>query len=244
MSKVKILIVEDELLVAMNITDFLEDLGYDVLEPQINYEGAVECLVNEKPDIALLDIQIEGEKNGIDLAHYIREHVHIPFIFLTSMADSRTVSQAKVLQPNAYLVKPFGQDNLYSSIELALYNFHSSFQAKEIEKEMPSVKIRNAFFIKSNSFFHKVKFSEIIYVKSDHVYMEIQTRDGKRHVMRSSMTALLADLTDNFIRIHRSHVINIDYIDSLNQNFVILKGHQIPIAKNHADQLMRMIGFK
>ena len=74
--------------------------------------------------------------------------------------------------------------------------------------------------------------------------MEIYTCEGKKHVMRSSMVALLADLPTNFIRVHRSHSINIDYIDSLNLDFVILKGHQIPIGKNHIDQLMRMIDIK
>ncbi|MDE5419104.1 response regulator [Labilibaculum sp. DW002] len=243
MSKVKILIVEDELLVAMNMADLLEDLGYEVLEPQINYEGAVECLMNDKPDIALLDIQIEGLKNGVDVARFITENSNIPFIFLTSLADPRTVEQAKIVKPNAYLVKPFNQDDLYTSIELALYNFQASKQ-EEILSEPPLVKIHDSFFVKSNDLFHKVKYSDIVYIKSDHVYVELHTVNKKRHVLRSSMLGVLADLPQNFVRIHRSYSINIDFIESLNLGMVIVDGCKIPVGKSYAEQLIKMITIK
>ncbi len=116
MNKVKVLIVEDEMVIAMNLVSILEDLGYDVLDPANSYEEAVDALKEEQPDIALLDIQLDGDKDGIDFARYINQYQEIPFIYLTSNADSRTLNQAKETSPSSYLVKPFNQDDLFTSI--------------------------------------------------------------------------------------------------------------------------------
>lgn len=120
MGKVKIQVVEDEIVIADNICTILEKLGYDVLEPVINYSEAITQLEEERPDLCLLDIQLAGNKDGIDLAWKIKEDFNIPFIFLTSNADPRTVGRAKELAPPAYLVKPFNKDDLYTSIEIVL----------------------------------------------------------------------------------------------------------------------------
>ncbi|MGB0430024.1 MAG: response regulator, partial [Bacteroidia bacterium] len=135
MAKVKILVVEDEIVIADNICDSLDELGYEVCEPAINYTEAVELLEAEKPDIAILDIQLAGSKDGIDLAWKIKEDYDIPFIFLTSNADPRTVDRAKKLTPPAYLIKPFVKDDLYTSIELALYNHYGNSFSKNEEEE-------------------------------------------------------------------------------------------------------------
>lgn len=123
MSKVKILVVEDEIIIADNICDTLTDLGYETLEPAINFTEAVELIESESPDIAILDIQLSGQKTGIDLARKINEDYNFPFIFLTSNSDTVTLNEAKKLMPPAFLVKPFSKEELYTSIEIALYNF-------------------------------------------------------------------------------------------------------------------------
>lgn len=240
MSKVKVLIVEDELIVSMEISDLLEDLGYEVLNTVTNYNDAVSCLKSEKPDIALLDIQLEGEKDGIDLAHYIKENINIPFIFLTSLADPRTINHAKILNPNAYLVKPFSQDDLYTSIELAVYNFNKTVNEKTDDKS-EKLLIKDAFFVKGTNLFHKVKFSEIMFVKSEHVYLEIYSVDGKRHLVRSSMSDFKDSLPKNFFRVHRSYIVNLDYLDSINSLFVKVKEYEIPIGRAYKSQLIKSI---
>ncbi|HCQ15518.1 MAG TPA: DNA-binding response regulator, partial [Cryomorphaceae bacterium] len=82
MSKVRILIVENEAVIAMNIFDILEDLGYDVLEPATTYVEALDMLKSDQPDLAILDIRLSGTKTGIDLAHHINDEYELPFIFL------------------------------------------------------------------------------------------------------------------------------------------------------------------
>ncbi len=241
MTKIKILVVEDESVVAMMIADLLEDLGYEVLEPISNYKDAIECLNNEQPDIAILDIDLKSKKSGIDIAHYINKNIQIPFIFLTSLADSRTVDQAKKLNPPAYLMKPFKSDDLYTSIEMALYNFKPNTKC---QKNFQNTVIKDAFFVKGTHLFHKVKFSEILFAKSEHIYVELQTREGQKHLVRSNMNDLIENLPANFFRVHRSYIINLDYLDSINQLYIIIQGRQIPIGKNYRQLLLQLINIK
>ncbi|MGB0806868.1 MAG: response regulator, partial [Salibacteraceae bacterium] len=93
--KMKILVVEDEMVIAMNLTLILENLGYEVVGPASNFEEAIEELEVEVPDLAILDVNLEGVKSGIDVANHINDHYSIPFIYLTSNSDSVTVNSAK-----------------------------------------------------------------------------------------------------------------------------------------------------
>ncbi|MCF8240128.1 MAG: response regulator [Melioribacteraceae bacterium] len=243
MSKIKILVVEDEAVTSMQITNSLETLGYNVLEPVTNYEDAVKSLINNEPDIAILDIELEGEKSGIDLAAYIKENISIPFIFLTTKSDPRTIDHAKRLNPPAYLMKPFSSEDLYASIEIALYNFHPSKQKLEHNYPIKSL-LKKSIFIKDNNLFHKINLTDILYAKSDHVYVELFTNSGKSFLIRTSMGRFFEDLPENFFRVHRSYTINLNHLDSINSLYTIIKGKQIPIGKNYRDRLMTLINIK
>lgn len=243
MGKVRIQVVEDEIVIADNICNILEKLGYEVLEPVINYSEAVEQLENEKPDLSLLDIQLAGSKDGIDLAWKIKEDFDIPFVFLTSNTDPRTVNRAKDLAPPAYLVKPFNRDDLYTSIEIALHNYSSKSNQKEKKLE-EDVIIKNSFFIKSKNLFHKVNFSDILFLKSDHVYVEVYTEHGKKHLIRSTMADLVESLPKNFFRTHRSYTVNLDFLDAINSRYVIIKEKEIPIGKTYRDELIQQIQIR
>ena len=239
MSKVKILVVEDEIIIADNICDILENLGYEVLEPAINYSEAIETIEKEKPDLAILDIQLAGKKDGVDLAWTIKEEYDIPFIFLTSNADPATIEKAKRAEPPAYLVKPFNKDDLYTSIEIALYNF--SKKSKEAEEE--NVIVKDALFFKTKNIFHKIKFEDILYLKSDHVYVEIHNKKEKHFVHRGSISSLMEKLPSNFFRTHRSYVVNLNFLDSINNQSVVIEGEDIPIGKNYRNDLINRINI-
>src|SRR4051812_34763493 len=103
MTKIKVGIVEDEMVIAEGIIVALTQLGYDTTEPAASFTEAMELIENERPDILLLDIQLSGKKDGIDLAWKIKEDYNIPFIFLSANADSATVVRAKKLTPPASL---------------------------------------------------------------------------------------------------------------------------------------------
>jgi len=120
----KILVVENEIIVADNILKVLSKLGYDVLEPALNYEQAVLSIRRNRPDFMILDINLGKEKTGIDVAHYLKEKDNIPFIFLTAYADENTLEKAIKTNPSGYLIKPFSKADIKPSIEVALVNFN------------------------------------------------------------------------------------------------------------------------
>lgn len=245
MDKVKILVVEDEIIIADDICDILSELGYETLEPVINYTEAIEAIEKHKPDLTILDIHLAGRQDGIDLAWKIKEEYDLPFIFLTSHADPATVERAKKVTPPAYLVKPFNKDDLYASIEMALYNYSTnSVFTKTAKTNSNDIIIKDAFFIKNKHLFHKVKFSEITYIKAEHVYVEIFTNLNKKHLSRGSLTGFSGKLPPNFFRTHRSYIVNLDYLDAINYLIVIIDGDEVPIAKNYRDDLLKRVNVE
>jgi len=237
MNKVKILIVEDEILIADNICDALNALGYDALEPVINYTEAIETIDREHPDIAILDIQLSGKKTGIDLAKKIKESYNFPFIFLTSNTDTFTVNEAKKVMPPAYLVKPFTKEELYTAIEIALYNF-----SKRITDEgSENLIIKEALFIKEKNSFIKIPFHNIEYIKSAHVYLEICLNNGKSQLIRGSLNDIITKLNTNFIQVHRSFIVNSDHLEEIHKDVIKLKSTKIPIGKKYREDLINKI---
>ncbi|MBJ7428866.1 MAG: response regulator, partial [Bacteroidia bacterium] len=120
MEALKILIVEDEFIIASNLKLMLEDLGYAPYNPAGSKKEAMEALVKLEIDLVILDINLNGKHEGIEIANYIKDNLHIPFIFLTSNADKETINEAKNTLPKAYLIKPFTEEDIYSAIEMAM----------------------------------------------------------------------------------------------------------------------------
>lgn len=230
MSTVRIAVVEDEMIIADNICTTLESLGYEVLEPAVSYSEALELIQSEKPDLVLLDIQLSGKKDGIELAQKLREEHSIPFIFLTSFADASTLDRAKKTTPNAYLLKPFNKEELYTSIEVAIYN----------DRETKKKEQHEVIFVKQKHLFIKLKMEDILFFKSDHVYVEIYTSDGERYVVRGSLNEYEEMVNNKFIRIQRSYIINTAFVKSFDSKSVNLKDHQIPISKNYLENFQKI----
>jgi len=134
MSEFKILIVEDEVFIAEDLRDTLEELGYEVCSVCYDSEKAAKELYRCVPDLVMLDITIRGQKDGIQLAEIINEHHQMPFIYLTSHSDKETLRRAKHTRPRGYIVKPFKESDLASSIEIALYSHGEDLKKKNLEK--------------------------------------------------------------------------------------------------------------
>jgi len=239
MSKVKVLVVEDEIIIADNICDTLNDLGYHALEPVINYTEAIETIKTESPDIAILDIQLSGSKSGIDLAKKIKNTYDFPFVFLTSNADTATLNEAKKVMPPAYLVKPFSKEELYTAIEIALYNYSN----KSGKASNEGLIIKDALFIKDKGAFIKLFFNDILFLRSAHVYVEIILTNGTVHVVRTSLNDILNKLSNTFVRVHRGYIINTDYLLQINQNSIKLKDQDIPIGKKFKEDLLTKLNL-
>jgi DNA-binding NarL/FixJ family response regulator len=132
MSRIKILIVEDEPLIAEDISGHLESLGYEVSGIAHTGQKAIELLQSKPPDAALLDITLGDEMDGLDVAKFINEKVKIPFIFVTSHADRSTIERVKDTRPGGYLVKPFDENDLMATIEIAVSNYLMAHSPAEV----------------------------------------------------------------------------------------------------------------
>ncbi len=120
---IHILIIEDELIIADHLKSNLEGMGYIVAGIAGSFEASVKLIGNLPINLVLIDIQLEGEKTGIDVAHYLRnKYRHIPFIFLSSFVDKVTLEKAKATFPAGYITKPFTFTSIYSMIEITLHN--------------------------------------------------------------------------------------------------------------------------
>lgn len=235
MSKVKILVVEDEVIIADNLCFTLESLGYKVGEPAASYYEAIEMLEEETPDFAIIDIQLSSKKTGIDLANYIQDKFDFPFIFLTSNSDKLTFDEAKLAEPSAFLVKPYGKEEIYNAIELALYNF-SKKKENAIDKE--NVILDDALFVKNKQCFVRIDFKDIRHIQSDSVYLDIYMVNGKKHTVRGSLNEYISRLDKHFVRSHRSYIINTQYLEKINHITATVYGKDIPIGKKYREELL------
>lgn len=121
--KLSVLIVEDEVLIAKDIEDTLRDENYAVIGIAHDSETALDYISNRNPEFIILDISIDGQRDGIEIAQIIKEDHDIPFVFLTAFSDTKTLDRAKKVNPCGYIVKPFKSVDLISSITIGLYNY-------------------------------------------------------------------------------------------------------------------------
>ncbi|MDX5477073.1 LytR/AlgR family response regulator transcription factor [Fontibacter flavus] len=241
LNKVRILIVEDELLIAEDLKDILEELGYEVCGIAVSAREAMVLIEEKSPDLALLDIQIKGGRDGIQLAADINEQYHMPFIMLTSHADLQTLNRAKEVHPYGYLVKPFHEKDILAAIEMALANFAKEQEKKQHEDKSEDFVLKDSLFIRTNGMLVKIRFKDIIYFESDANYTNIFTFD-KKYVIRSILKELEGKLDPHrFVRIHKSYLINLEEIDSIQSDSVHIAGKEIPISRNQYSWLLQQI---
>jgi DNA-binding LytR/AlgR family response regulator len=238
----KILIVEDELIIAEDMTNMLEKIGYEVIGTAIDFDEAIEILETEKPDLILLDINLSGKRDGIDLAEEINKRFEIPFIFTTSHTDSTTIERAKKTHPINYLVKPFKQPQLYTAIEIAMLNLSKNEDKTKIAtEETENLVIKDALFIKDKYSYIKLPLADILWMKADNNYVEIHTAH-KKELVRANLGHFLERINrKNFFRTHKSYAVNLDYMTRFDPTSVFILDIEVPISKTYAEELIKMI---
>jgi len=132
----RILVVEDEAIVAADIQDRLETLGYVVAGWGTTGAEALDLARSSRPDLILMDIMLKGPMNGIQAAHLIRIELSLPVIFLTANSDEAVLDQAKISEPFAYLLKPFEERQLRTNIEMALYKSRMERERERLTREL------------------------------------------------------------------------------------------------------------
>jgi len=233
--KIRILIVEDEPLIADDLSFILQDEGYEVIGSAIDFDEA-KALLKQQPDLVLLDISLDGDEDGIDVAQYINAHHQIPIIFVTSHSDRLTINRVKKTNPCAFIVKPFKAGEIASAISIALY--------KSKQKALVKPKQENDhFFIKIGYDLVKIKYDDINYIKAEDNYTTIYLKDDD--LLASMSLKLLSEKlpSEQFVRIHRSYLINIKRIERISHRFVYIDGQEVPIGKNHYQKLQDIINM-
>lgn len=238
---IKILIVEDNVIIADDMQSMLEEIGYEVVDNVIVYEQAVEVLKNNHVDLVLIDIILASDKTGIDLGKHIRDVYNIPFVFVTSNSDKATVENAKTVKPDGYLVKPFEQQDLYTSIEIALSNFNYAAKTNNANNSvdndtgdgfMSNSVLKDSIFVKKQHLYYRIQFGDIQFIKADNVYLEVNTVD-KKFLVRSPLKDYLEKLPKGkFYRAHKSYIVNVDHIDAINSKDIMINNTLIPISKD------------
>ena len=247
-SKTQVLVVEDEILLAKDIVMRLEDLNYKVVGVASNAEDALVFLRKKiRVDIALLDIMIQGSKDGIELAKIIKNEFRIPFIFLSSHSDATVIERVKHAGAHAYILKPFNDRQVSIAIELALVNFSKNMtevnllEKKEFAREENQfLKINNSLFLKKGNYFENVPINEVLYLKAEGNYSTIYTKKGK--FVYSVLLKAIAEKfpVDSFIRVHRSYVVNINAIEGFEGNCLSISKNKIPVSKSYRDIVFNM----
>ncbi len=139
MKKNRILVVEDESIVARDVRNMLIGLGYEVAGVVSSGEDAVEKARQTRPDLALVDVMLQGEMSGVDAADIIYSNFNIPVVYLTAYADENTLQRAKVTEPFGYLLKPFEERELQTTIEIALYKYRMEMKLKNRERWLTTI---------------------------------------------------------------------------------------------------------
>jgi DNA-binding LytR/AlgR family response regulator len=244
MKKTNVLVVEDESIVSKDIQHSLKKLGYNVVGAASTGERAFELAVSEKPDIILMDIMLKGNINGIETAERVKRELNIPIVYLTAYADEATLAKAKVTEPYGYIIKPFKEVDLHTSIEMALYKYSKE---REVLKErdlfyslIENKESKDFIFVKSKSRLVKIKTSDIYYVEALKDYVVINTLEN-RYTIHSTMKDIVSKLShDQFIRVHRSFIVRLDKIAAIEYpNLHLEKDKKIvPIGGSYKDELM------
>jgi two-component system, response regulator PdtaR len=255
--KIQVMIVEDESIVAMDLAAGLEQDGYHVTGIADNYEEAISLFSEAPPDILLMDINIQGSKDGVVTATALMKIRQVPLIYLTAFTDAQTVERVKHTNPSAFLTKPYNLDNVRIAIDLALHHFAEAKPSANTGKVLPMqqssakrsdkehfLQLRDHIFIKQNYRFVKFRLSEILFIEADNNYVHIQT-PMQKFAVRLALSDLLDKLEfQRLIRVHRSYAVNLDEISSFDEHLIRIGNHEVPIGRNYRQEFMDQFNLR
>lgn len=216
----KVLIGEDNVLIAEHLRDIVISFGYNVVGIFHNKIDILLALKTLNPDIALLDINMETKYTGVEIGEYILKKMNIPFIYITAHSEKITVKKALKTKPSGYILKPFKEPEISIAIELAFEKF--------------SKLLADGFFIiKDNAISIKVFYTELIFIKSNNNYIEIFTTKHN-YLIRGRLKDIMSDLDKNiFIQTHRSYIINKNFALNFKKNYLLVKDISIPVSRKY-----------
>lgn len=238
--KIRILIVEDDMIIAANISLQLTKLGYEVTGIASRGKDALNNVRVNHPDIILMDINLKGQLNGIETAKEIQHISDIPMIYLTANSDEATFQKAKETRPYAFIPKPFNKLNLERTIALVV---------EKLSDENAGVQQDNTFieslddriFIRNNGKLIKVMLDEVLYIEAERNYCNIITSNQNFMIVSPLSSFCKKIVSKDFLRVHRSYVVNIKKLDAVADAHLEINRKIIPLSKMYKEDLMKSI---
>lgn len=238
---IKILIVEDEMIIGANISLQLTKLGYQVTGILPRGEEVMDHISTDKPDIILLDIQLKGELDGIGTAEILQKECNIPIIYLTANSDDANFNRAKATNPKAFISKPFKKLDLQRAVELTAEGvMQSSSNGALTDNETPLV-LEDRIFVKHKERMVKLLIGDIYYIEAERNYCRIITKE-QSFLLVITLKELDEKLpVEHFLRVHRSFVVNLSQVDEVAVDHVIVAKKAVPVSKSCKEELMKRI---
>ena len=237
---IKILVVEDEYVIAKSIEKYLNATGQCEVVTALNVTEAMTLLKIEQFECVLLDINLSSSRDGIWLAGYIKEKINIPYIFMTGSLDSRTISRAIETNPYGYLTKPVQKNEILPAVRIAQFKYQQIEFLKEEIATPRETEDDQAMFLKNIDKFDKVHLSEIDFIESQKNYLLIHTKSTVyRH--RATIKDFIKILPQkDFIRTHRAFIANLKKIKTIDKcrNIIFVMNSKIPLSKTFKRELL------
>lgn len=225
----KIFIVEDEVEFVENIEVILNFSGYLVVGKEKSGQLALNSILKLDLDLILLDINLKGSLNGINVAHKIREYSDIPIIFITAHSDDSYLSEIAGIKNNSFILKPFSMEALNTIISL-------TFLKQSLIDKSP--KILN---IRDKGFTVPLKEENIVMLKAEGLYTRIYMSE-KQYLVRDILKDVTAKLSESkFVRVHKSFIVNLTHVIGFNSKEVTLLNHNVPIRRGYAKKFGELI---
>jgi DNA-binding LytR/AlgR family response regulator len=232
----RILIVEDEMLIAANISMQLENLGYEVIGIIPRGKEALNALKIDKPDLVLMDINIKGDMDGIETATQMQLESPSPIIYLTANTDDATFTRAKATNPYAFLSKPFKKLDLKHAIELA--SDRILVEKSEFKNRHSKFVLNDRIFVRLNDMMVKILIEDIHYLEADRNYCQVFTKNNT-YLLVNTLKNIEDKLpTEQFQRIHRSFIVNVKHVDEVAQNHIMVENRILPLSKELRKDLL------
>ncbi len=242
-NSIKILVVEDEMIIGAKISMQLVGLGYEVDGILPRGEEAIMHVQENNVDIILLDINLKGKIDGIETAKQIQKYSSVPIIYLTANADEATFNRAKSTRPAAFISKPFKQLDLQRAIELAICRMaENEIVPPHLESsDKQHFILSDRIFVRYKDKMIKIMVADILYIEADRNYSRIFA-EGKEFLLSVTLKTIEDKLSvDLFVRVHRSYIINITQIEEVGESHVIIANKPIPLSAGLKEHLLEKI---
>ncbi len=220
----RILIIEDEVIIANHLKKLLTNSGYQAL---IALElNAAYNYLDQGVDLALVDMNIEHRTSGLEIGNKLKKEYQIPFIYLTANNEPALVLQALETSPASYLTKPFNSIDVLAGIKLALSRVPDGQELLQIKDGSGVIRFKRA---------------DVIHAITDGNYVKVVTKNNQ-HLLRVTMDKLMEILNDDrFYRIHRTALVNLNFVEGYNSTHIKTSYEKLPLARSRKKEFMELM---